>query len=59
MTCSGNGTAELVTGVAYSLGSAWVEVATAAASYGFKDDSQGGKRLTTRQITPAAAPIGR
>ena len=40
-----NGTAEIVTGVEYSLGSAWVRVPTAAATFGFVDDgtAEGGR----------------
>lgn len=48
---------EIASGVAYSLGSAWVAVAGVPSSFSFKDDSTG-KALTTRTMTPAQAPIG-
>jgi hypothetical protein len=57
MTCSGNGTNEIASGVDYGLGSDWAAVATASATFGFVDDAEK-KVLTSRTITPAAAPIG-
>jgi hypothetical protein len=57
MTCSANGTAEIATGVRYSLGSSWAPVPTQAETFGFTDDSTG-KVVTSRQLTPAVAPIG-
>ena len=57
MTCTANGTAELVSGVAYSLGSSWVRVPTAAATFGFVDDKTKTVIVTTR-LTPGAPPIG-
>ena len=57
MTCSANGTAEIATGVQYSLGSKWEPVPTQVETFGFKDDSSA-KLLTSRQLTPAVEPIG-
>ena len=51
------GTKELVAKVDYSLGSPWVTVPTTAATYNFLDDTSG-KSLVTKQVTPAAAPLG-
>jgi hypothetical protein len=58
MSCSANGTAEIVSKIDYSLGSDWVTVPSAAATYGFHDDSSGGKSLLTKSETPAPAPLG-
>ena len=59
LTCSLNGTKEIVSAVDYSLGSEWVTVPTASATYAFKDDSSG-MALTgaTKTETAPAAPIG-
>jgi len=44
--------------VRYSLGSAWVPVATQPARYGFLDESAGGgKEVAMLTLTPATAPI--
>ena len=48
---------EIATGVAYSLGSEWVPVSSAASTYSLKDDATG-KALATRVMTPAKPPIG-
>ena len=55
MTCSSNGTDQIVSGVRYSLGSAWTPVATQAARFGFVDDSA--REVATLMFTPATAPI--
>ena len=55
MTCSSNGTAQIASGVKYSLGSAWMPVATQAARFGFVDD--GAREVATLMFTPATAPI--
>ena len=54
-----NGTKEIASAVDYSLGSEWVTVPTASATYAFKDDSAG-TALTgaTKTETAPAAPIG-
>ena len=57
MTCSVNGTVEIASKIDYSLGSTWVTVPTASATYGFIDDSTG-KSIATRTETPPAAPLG-
>ena len=53
MSCSGNGTAEIASGVDYSLGSPWVTVASSAATFAFKDDLKS-KVLLSKTLTPAA-----
>jgi hypothetical protein len=60
MTNSGNGTEEIVTGVAYSLGSRWVPVVGGSSTFGIKDDSGkgGAKTIATLASTPKQAPIG-
>jgi hypothetical protein len=57
MTCSANGTAEIASKVDYSLGSNWVPVTSASATYSFHDDSSG-KSLVTRTEAAAAPPLG-
>eukprot|EP01048_Picozoa_sp_COSAG05_P001947 COSAG05_NODE_72_length_21963_cov_153.494535_3_plen_91_part_00 len=57
MSCSANGTAEIATNVHYSLGSKWFKVPTAKATFTAFDDISGSK-LTARQETPPAAPLG-
>jgi hypothetical protein len=57
MSCSANGTTEIATNIAFSLGSAWQSVPTVSATYTFKDDISK-KTLTTKTLTPATAPIG-
>ena len=57
MGVSSNGTKDVVSDVAYGLGSDWVVVATESASYTFKDDLSL-KTLTSRTETPPAAPLG-
>ena len=57
MACSANGTAEIASKIEYSLGSTWVTVPTATATYGFTDDITG-KSIATRTETPPAAPLG-
>ena len=57
MTSTANGTAEIVSGVDYSLGSSWVRVPTAAATFGFVDDGTK-KVIATKTLTPGAPPIG-
>ena len=54
MTLSGK---KIATNIAYSLGSEWQPVPTAADAFGFTDDLSN-KLLTQQTITPAAAPIG-
>ena len=58
LTCSLNGTKEIVSAVDYSLGSEWVTVSPAAATYTVTDDSAGGKPIVAKSETPAAAPLG-
>ena len=58
MSCSANGTTEIATNIAFSLGSEWQPVPTVSATYTFKDDISK-KTLTTKTLTPATAPIGR
>ena len=58
MSCYANGTAELASKVDYSLGSDWVPVTSASATYNFHDDSSGGKSLVTRTEAAAAPPLG-
>ena len=53
MSCSGNGTAEIASGVDYSLGSPWVTVASSAATFAFNDD-RSSKVLLSKTLTPAA-----
>ena len=53
MSCSGNGTAEIASGVDYSLGSPWVTVASSAATFAFKDDGSNNV-LLSKTLTPAA-----
>ena len=53
MSCSGNGTAEIASGVDYSLGSPWVTVSSSAATFDFKDDGSS-KVLLSKTLTPAA-----
>ena len=57
MSCSANGTTEIATNVAYSLGSQWQPIATKSDTFTFKDDSSK-TTLTTKTLTPAVAPIG-
>jgi hypothetical protein len=57
MTCSANGTAEIASGVRYSLGSKWYDVPTAAATFTVLDDLTT-KTLVSRRETPPAAPLG-
>lgn len=55
LTCSGNGTKEIVSGVDYSLGSEWVSVASTSATYSATDS---GKTIASKIETPPAAPLG-
>jgi len=55
MTCSANGTKEIVSGVDFSLGSDWVTVSSASATYTATD---GGKTIASKVETPPAAPLG-
>jgi hypothetical protein len=55
MTCSANGTKEIVFGVDYSLGSDWVTVPTASATFSATD---GAKTIASKVETPPAAPLG-
>ena len=48
---------EIASDVAFGLGSDWVKVSHSSASFGFVDD-QSKKTLSTKTMTPAAAPIG-
>lgn len=57
MSCSANGTSEIASNVAFSLGSQWVPVPTAAATYTFSNDETD-KVLATTKLTPAMPPIG-
>jgi hypothetical protein len=57
MSCSANGTAEIASNIAFSLGSEWQPVPTESATYTFTDDITK-KALTSKTLTPAAAPIG-
>ena len=57
LTSSLNGTTELASNVQYSLGSSWVNVATAATTWGVIDDLTK-KKLATFRHTPPAAPLG-
>jgi hypothetical protein len=53
MTCSGNGSTEIVKDTAFSLGSSWVDVSKTTATYSFKDDSSAAT-ISSRSITPPA-----
>ena len=55
MTCSANGTKEIVSGVDYSLGSDWVTVPTASVTFSATD---GSKTIASKVETPPAAPLG-
>lgn len=57
MSCSSNGTKEIASNVDFSVGSDWQPVATESATFTFVDDI-GKKTLTSKTLTPAAAPIG-
>jgi hypothetical protein len=53
LRCSGNGSAEIAKGVAFSLGSNWMPVASgAAAVFGLVDDTTN-TALTTLKLTPS------
>jgi hypothetical protein len=56
MTCSANGTKEIASGVEFSLGSDWVTVSSASATYMATD--VGGKVIASKVETPPAAPLG-
>ncbi len=58
MSCSANGTAEIASNIDYSLGSNWVPVTSASATYSFHDDSSAGKSLVTKTEAAAAPPLG-
>jgi hypothetical protein len=51
------GPKSLVKDVAFSLGSAWVDVPTASGDYTFQDDLTA-KQIATLTHTPPAAPLG-
>ena len=55
LTCSANGTKEIVSGVDYSLGSEWVTVPSTSATYTATDS---GKTIASKVETPPAAPLG-
>ena len=55
MTCSANGTKEIISGVDFSLGSDWVPVSSTSATYTATDS---GKTITSKVETPPAAPLG-
>jgi hypothetical protein len=57
MTCSANGTAEIASGVRYSLGSKWYDVPAAAATFTIVDDESTAKKLVSRKETPPSAPL--
>jgi hypothetical protein len=57
MSCSANGTKEIASNIPFSLGSDWQPVPTQSATYTFTDDIAK-KTLTSKTLTPAAAPIG-
>ena len=54
MTLAGK---EIVSDVAFGLGSDWVKVSSSSLAFGFVDDLSK-KTLATKKVTPAAAPIG-
>ena len=51
------GTAEIASGVRYSLGSKWYDVLAAAATFTIVDDLTT-KKLVSRKETPPSAPLG-
>ena len=48
---------DIASDVAFGLGSDWVKVSNSSGLFGFVDDMEH-KVLTTKTVTPAAAPIG-